>query len=175
MRFWAKLAGVAFMAIVAGAISADDKKSDDDKKFTDTKFVDTVSSSGRVEVAVAKIAQVRAANPEVRKFAAKLEEDHTKANNDFLIIVSDNRIPVPESPLPEHEKMLMHFHGDSIKDFDKEYVKQMIESHEKSVKLFTQASKEAKNEQLKKFAEKTLPVIKEHLEMAKKLNDKVGK
>ena len=167
MRIHCLFAGVFVVAMTTSIANAEDKKP------IDNDFVDKVSSSGRVEVELAKIAQVRATNDEVRKFAAKLHEDHSKANNDLLIIVSDERIPIPEKPLPEHEKHLQHLTSEKVKDFDKEYMKMMVESHEKSVELFTKASKEAKNEKVKKFAEKTLPVIKEHLSMAKKINEKM--
>jgi putative membrane protein len=168
MRFWGKLAGVACVAILTGNVYADDKK------LTDNDFVDKVSSSGRVEIALARVAQVRATSEEVRKFAAKMEEDHGKLNNDLILIVSEHRIAIPERPLPEHEKHLMHFQSNEVKDFNKEYMKLMVDNHEKSVKMFTAASKELKNEALKKFAEKYLPVIKEHLTMAKKVNDQLA-
>lgn len=168
MRIRYALAGVFSLALTVVVANADDKK-----KPMDNDFVDKVSSSGRVEVELAKIAMTRATHEEVRKFAAKLAEDHSKANNDLLIVVSDERIPIPEQPLPEHVKHLQHFAGNQVKDFDKEYMKMMVENHEKSVELFTKASKECKNEKVKKFAEKTLPTIKEHLTMAKKIKDEM--
>ena len=62
MRIKCLLAGVFFIAVTTTANS--DHKNDND-------FVDKVSSSGRVEVEIAKIAQVRAASDDVRKFAPK--------------------------------------------------------------------------------------------------------
>ena len=60
-------------------------------------------------------------------------------------------------------------------DFDKMFVKHMIDDHEKDVKLFTQAGRELKNEKLKDFAEKTLPALKDHLDMAKKIHERLDK
>jgi putative membrane protein len=51
----------------------------------------------------------------------------------------------------------------------------MVESHTKGVDLFTRASTELKNEQLRGFAAKTLPTIKEHLDMAKRLQGEIGR
>lgn len=167
MRLFGKLAAIACLAILAGRASADDEK----KKFDDSVFVDKASTSGRAEVAAGKIAVTRAQSEEVRKFASKMVEDHGKANNELLIIVSDARIAIPDKLTPEQEKMLMHFQDSTLKNFDKEYMQHMVKNHEKSVELFTKASKECKNEKLKAFAEKTLPTIKEHLSMAKKIND----
>lgn len=80
---------------------------------------------------------------------------------------------LPDKSLPEHEKALKHLQSD-VKSFDREYIKHMVDGHTKSVELFTRASKECKNEQLRAFAEKTLPTIKEHLEKAKKLHERLG-
>jgi len=60
-------------------------------------------------------------------------------------------------------------------DFDKMYIKHMVEDHEKDVKEFTRAARECKNAKLKEFAEKTLPTIKDHLDMAKKINDRLDR
>jgi len=171
MRFVGKLAGIACLALLAGRAGADDKSTDKSGEFSDSIFVDHASTAGRAEVAGGKIAMMRARNEDVKKFGARMVEDHTKANNELLTIVSDARIAIPEKLMPEQEKMLMHLGGNDIKDFDKEYMSHMVKDHEKAVDLFTKASKECKNEKLKAFATKTLPVIKEHLTMAKKIND----
>jgi putative membrane protein len=42
----------------------------------------------------------------------------------------------------------------------------MVDDHEKAVKLFRQESDSAQNAQLKKFAQKTLPIIEQHQKMA---------
>ena len=44
------------------------------------------------------------------------------------------------------------------------------EAHEDTVKLFEEASREAKDPEVKAWATKTLPGLKHHLEMAKALN-----
>lgn len=168
MRLLGKLAAIACFAVLVGRAGADDDKS---TKFDDSTFVDKASTAGRMEVAAGKVAMTRARHDDVKKFAARMVEDHTKANSELLTIVSDARIAIPEKLTPEQEKMLMHLSADTTKDFDKEYMKHMVEDHEKAVELFTKASKEVKNEKLKAFAEKTLPTIKEHLEMSKKIND----
>ncbi len=45
----------------------------------------------------------------------------------------------------------------------------MVADHQKAVALFTKESTNGKDPELKAFATKTLPTLKEHLEMAKKL------
>ena len=47
--------------------------------------------------------------------------------------------------------------------------------HKKAVKAFEKAANEAKDADVKAFAAKTLPTLKEHLSMAEDLQKKVGK
>jgi putative membrane protein len=152
----------------------DDKRSDD-KKFTDTHFVDHAYTSGQNEVIMNRMALQRSQNEDVRKFAQKLIEDHSKANQELTLIVSESRIAVPDRPLPEQEKDMRHLSSNEVKNFDKEFMDHMVMSHEKGIKLFEQGSKELKNEKLKEFATKTLPTLKEHLKLAKETRDKVAK
>ena len=78
----------------------------------------------------------------------------------------------PEPEQQKHVDMIRDYTG---ADFDKMFVKHMIDDHEKDIKLFTRAAKELQNEKLKDFAEKTLPGLKEHQDMAKKIHERLDK
>jgi len=67
------------------------------------------------------------------------------------------------------QKHQSHIHQLSAKsgpEFDQAFVKHALKDHKKDISKFEKAAAEAKDEQLKAFAEKTLPVLKEHLQMA---------
>jgi putative membrane protein len=60
--------------------------------------------------------------------------------------------------------------------FDKSYATHIgIAAHEQAVKLFEDAAEDAQNADIKKFAADTLPVLKKHLEEAKRIDAKVNK
>jgi putative membrane protein len=175
MRTWIKLAALAAFVALAGTGRADDTTKAEGKGLTDAQFVMKAASGGMAEVAMGKLGQEMGRSEDVKKFGARMVTDHTKANQELMQIVADLKLTAPEKPLPEHEKHLKDLAGGKAADFDKEYMHHMVMSHEEAVKLFTRASKELKNEKLRAFAEKTLPVIKEHLAMAKEIHEKVGK
>jgi putative membrane protein len=56
-------------------------------------------------------------------------------------------------------------------DFDREYLKQIIDCHDKAVTLFEREAKTGTNADLKMVAGGTLPKIKEHLKEARALRD----
>jgi putative membrane protein len=58
-------------------------------------------------------------------------------------------------------------------DFDKSYIEDMVKYHEKDIKLFEDASKNLKDTELKAFVDKTLPTLRNHLDHAKSVKDKL--
>jgi putative membrane protein len=174
--FQCTLAVVAGMVLSVGA-TAEDKKDTakkDDKPFTDAEFVKKAASSGMHEVELGKLASSQGKSDEVKKFGQKMVDDHMKANEELKAAAKKASMEVPAKMEEEHQKHVEMLKGMKGDEFDRAYMKHMVESHGKSVALFTQASKEAKDAGLKDFATKTLPVVQGHLDMAKKM-DKGGK
>jgi putative membrane protein len=165
-----KMSLFAAAALFVSVLSAraDDKKPAD-QPFDDALFVKMAASDGLHEVELGKIGAAQAKSAEVKKFAETMVKDHTKANEELKTAAKAANLAVPEKIDAKHQKHIDTFKNYKGADFDTAYVKHMVEDHTEAVELFTRASKEAKNPQLKDFATKTLPVIQAHLEQAKKL------
>jgi len=146
----------------------------EEKALTDSHFVDHAYTAGQNEVLLARLALQRSRNEEVRKFATKMIEDHGKCGNELTILVSEQRIAVPDRPLPEQEKELRRVYEVAGADFDRVYMEHEVKGHEHALKLFERASKELKNEKFKAYAEKNLTTLKEHQKLAKETLAKVG-
>ena len=121
------------------------------------------------EVELGKIVAAAAKSDDVKKFAEQMVKDHTKANEELKTAAKAANIAVPEKIDAKHQKHLDMFKDYKGTDFDQDYMKHMVTDHTEAVALFTRASKEAKNKELKDFATKTLPTVQAHLEEAKKL------
>ena len=165
------LAGLALLTGLLAA-QAQDRKSEDTRPFDDQEFVKTAASAGMHEVELSKLAVTKARSDEVKKFAQKMVDDHSKANEELKAAAKQASLTVPDKMLDKHQKHVDEFKEYKGDNFDADYIKHTLKDHEESVALFGRAEKEAKNAQIKAFATKTLPVIKEHLEMAKKLQDR---
>jgi putative membrane protein len=59
--------------------------------------------------------------------------------------------------------------------FDRAYVDDQIRDHDKTIALFEREVKSGKDPELKAFAEKTLPTLKEHRSMVQELKTKLAK
>lgn len=159
------------LALLAGALGAraEDKKPTE-QPFDDTTFVKMAASDGMHEVELGKIGAAQAKNDDVKKFAEMMVKDHSKANEELKAAAKAANIGVPDKIDDKHQKHIDAFKDYKGSDFDGDYIKHMVADHTEAVALFTRASKELKDKELRDFATKTLPVIQGHLEQAKKLN-----
>ncbi|MBX9622543.1 MAG: DUF4142 domain-containing protein [Gemmataceae bacterium] len=153
------------------ALSADDTDPPAGKgKFktvTDAEFVKMAASGGMFEVKSSEVAKDQSRSADVKKFAEQMITDHTKANKELMAAAKKAGVEVPTKLTDEHAKLLDKVKGARGSDFDKTYWMTQKTSHEEAVALFEAASKSLKNEELKAFATKTLPVVKEHYDHLK--------
>jgi putative membrane protein len=155
----------------AGTRNAETRK-DDRLDRGDRKFVEKAVAGGMFEVQVAQLAANKARDPNVKSFASMLVDHHTAANNELLQLSNMKGIEVAAAPPRGLRKKIEHLGKKSGSAFDKEFIKEVgVKDHEKNIKLFEKASKDLKDAQLKAFVDKTLPVLRQHLQAAQALRD----
>jgi len=147
----------------------------DSDKFSDQHFVKHASGDGLAEVNLGRLAEQRAANPQVKQFAARMVRDHNQANQQLLQMANQQGFRPASTMDEQHTKLMEKLGKMQGSDFDSAYMKHQVEDHEQAVKLFEKASKEAKDQSLRNFAAQTLPVLREHLQMAKSIAGNQGK
>jgi putative membrane protein len=156
------------VAAFSPAFAAEEKKSD---KASDSEsmFMMTAADGGMTEVELGKIAEKNGQKDDVKKFGSQMVKDHGKANEDLISVAAKMKVALPNKVTPKHQAKIDEMSKMSGDAFDTRYVKAMVMDHEKTVADFEKASGTVKNADLKKFIDNTLPVIKGHLEMARKM------
>jgi putative membrane protein len=132
----------------------------------DRKFVEKAAMDGMAEVEMGKLAASKATNDQVKQFAQRMVTDHGKANDELKTVAGSKGIQVPASVDKKHQKDMDEMQKKDAKKFDHEYMEMMVKEHKKDVSEFEKQSKSAKDPDIKAFATKTLPTLKEHLQMA---------
>ena len=151
-----------------GAASASGQQTDT------TSFAVMAASGGMMEVTLGNLAQQKGANADVKKFGQQMVTDHGKANAELKTIAASKNMMLPTAPLPKHQKHIVHLGSLSGAEFDKAYMDMMVNDHQEDVTLFqTTANDNNQEADLKAFAQKTLPVLKTHLQMAQQTQAKV--
>jgi putative membrane protein len=133
----------------------------------DRRFMERAAEGGMAEVALGKVARERATDPQVKAFAQRMEEDHGKANQELMQLAGTKGVELPKEPersaKRDAERMSAMKPGP---DFDRAYMKHMVDDHKKTVTEFGKASREARDPEVKAFATKQLPTLENHLELA---------
>jgi len=140
----------------------------------DLAFMNDAAAGGMAEVELGKLAASKAQNAEVKAFAQKMIDDHSKAGEDLKNLAAQKKVTLPPDVLPTHKEVMNKLSKLSGADFDREYVKAMVEAHEKDVTAFNSVANTATDADVKAFAAKTLPTLKMHLEMIKEMAAKMG-
>jgi len=137
----------------------------------DAKFVVDAGNGGMTEVELSKLAQQKATNAKAKEYADMMVMDHSKANDELKALAKAKNVTLPDSLNADSKKMWDDLNTKTGKDFDKAYVSTMVSEHKKTVSMFENASKDLKDAELKAFVDKTLPVLKGHLDKITAIND----
>jgi putative membrane protein len=138
---------------------------------SDRKFAMTAAMGGMAEVETARLALTKASSDAVKQYAQKMIDDHTAANAELMGIASSKGITLPSAPDAKHRAMMAKMERLSGEAFDREYVMMAgHKDHQKMEKLFRDESMRGRDADLKAFAAKTLPVVQQHLQMARELH-----
>jgi putative membrane protein len=101
-------------------------------------------------------------------------DDHSKAGEELKELASSKGWTVPTDMGSKHRATITKLTNASDANFDREYMHEMVMDHDHDVKLFQHYASSGNDAELKAWAQKTLPTLQEHQQMAKTTAGKVG-
>lgn len=140
---------------------------------TDTAFANKAAVSGMAEVALGQMAAEKGASAEVKNFGNMMVKDHGAANEELKSIAQKKNMALPSGLDAEHQAKSDSLSKLTGKDFDKAYVKVMIDGHHKTLAIMNNEASGGQDVDLKAFAKKTAPVVQHHLEEIMKIQASV--
>jgi len=144
-----------------------------DKMGSDQEWVMNVARDGLAEVELGRLASEKASSEQVKEFAKKMVDDHSKANDELKSIASTKNITLPSDTDSKHKATIDRLSKMSGEAFDRAFAQDMLSNHKKAVSAFRSESKSGKDPEVKAFAAKTLPTLEGHLKQAEDLNKSV--
>lgn len=136
----------------------------------DLEFMKEAARGGVAEVKMGELGQSNGESQQVKEFAKKLVDDHTKANDELKQLAKKKEVTLPDAMNEQQKAMIQHLSSLKGREFDSAFKQHAVEDHQKDIEKFKTASEKAKDAELKAFASKTLPVLQQHLDLAKQLN-----
>jgi putative membrane protein len=181
---------IPFLLLFAVACGNDDEEKDsvemakEENKVQDSSRADSpgeltpehnfmveAASGGMMEVQLGQYAATNAASAAVKQFGQMMVNEHKKSDSILSAIAQVKNIAIPNVPGEKHQAHINDLTKKKGAEFDKDYMKMMVEDHEADIKKFEEISKDAKDEDIRNFATNTLPVLRKHLAQAKKIKD----
>jgi putative membrane protein len=138
----------------------------------DKDWIEDQLEDGRAEIQLAQLASERATNPQVKQFAQMMVKDHQAAADDLKQAASAANVQInPAMELDnDHKDLQEDLSKLSGRDFDRKYIDAMVDEHQEAVNELEKKG-DADNMQVRQWATKTLPKVRQHLDQAKQIQD----
>jgi putative membrane protein len=131
----------------------------------DVNFIQKAAGGGQQEVENGKMAEKQGQSADVKRIGARMVADHTKAHTELVALanrkgVSFNTKSVRAQNIP-------------TTGFDRQYLMLLEEDHKNVIAEFEKEAKSGDDADVKAWAAKTLPTLKEHLAMVKEAEKRI--
>ncbi|HEU5305231.1 MAG TPA: DUF4142 domain-containing protein [Gemmatimonadales bacterium] len=148
-------------------------------RLTDANIVALLDEANAADSTAGALAAKKATNAEVKAFAKLMMGEHHALRAQGQQLAKKLQVtpePPADDPVQTAAKAEMAALESAPKgvQFDRTYIDQEVAIHKALLDLAKQAHGQAQNEELKKLIEQAQPVIEKHLDMAEKLQQKLG-
>jgi putative membrane protein len=140
----------------------------------DKSFIDNVARDGQGEVAIAQLAEQKGSSPAVKQLAQRLVADHTKANQQLQQIAEQEGVTPPKGMSQEQSDTRAKLEKLNGAAFDRAFLQGQVQDHQKDVQYFQREANTLQDPKLKSFAQQTLPVLQQHLQMAQQAESQLS-
>jgi putative membrane protein len=155
-------------AVPGSQSPANKKQAAGTDRNTDAQFATSVAQANMAEVALGKLAQEKSQRDDIKKFAQKMVDEHTKAQQDLEGIASKNNLTLPKDLSAQQKTQLDRLSKLSGPEFDRAYARLMVMDHTRvSNALQHESQKVSANADLKDYATRMYPGVSDHLTIAK--------
>jgi len=133
----------------------------------DSLFAMAAADGGLSEVTIAELGTQKATDPELKRFSQQMIDEHTRMGQEMRSLLAQKGMRVPEMVDVRAQFCGDNLAGLSGADFDRCYAKAQCTAHMEAVEVFTAEAERGQDPEIKAWAARTLPHIKEHLAMIK--------
>jgi putative membrane protein len=157
-----QLCCAAAILLISGAALAD----------TPRQFIRKAIEGDNSEIMLGKLAADQATTPGVKDFGRMLQDDHSKAKGEAVAVARRLGVRPSSATAPEARQERQKLSAMRGVDFDREFVRYMVEDHQKDVSDFKKEADEH-HSPTSELASRQLPTLQKHLETAQSLNKDV--
>jgi putative membrane protein len=138
------------------------------------EFLKEAAQANQTEIAMANVAESKTQNSAVKDLARMMRTDHQQNYAQLQTIAGAHGITLESAPDWMNQREINRLQKANDADFDKEYTKVMLKDHVKCLKRFDKAASEIEVQDVKQYAQSTLPALRSHLQHSEDAARAVG-
>ena len=132
----------------------------------DGDFLKMAAQTDLAEIKLGQLAQDHSASETIKKYGQRIMTDHAKMNQELMQIAKSQGTKLPDKLDMKHQELIDKLSKVKGAEFDRAYAKDLIKGHQEAIMKFEMEAKSGQNPELKTWAEKWLPALREHLKLA---------
>jgi putative membrane protein len=132
----------------------------------DRTFATKAAQGGLAEVTLGQLAEQKGASPQIKQFGERMVTDHSQANQELQQIAQQENLSLPKQLDSKDRATEQRLRGMNGTAFDSAYSQDMVADHKQDIADFRKEAQSGQDPALKGFAQKYLPVLEQHLQMA---------
>jgi putative membrane protein len=136
------------------------------KMNADQHFIKEAAADNQFEIQVSQVVEKQAQDSQVKQLAQRLIRDHQQAQEQLQEVAKGMNVqwsPQLEQWQQDKLQAMQQKHG---KHLEMHYVFGQVGDHTSDLLKYQYEASHGENAQVKQFAEKTIPILQSHLEMA---------
>lgn len=134
---------------------------------SDERMLKQLAQAHLSEIALGKLAQDKAQSDEVKSYAKKMVDDHTKAQDELQQLAQSKGVTLPTEPDRQHQSLEKKLSGLSGDKFDRQYMQhEGTRAHRETHRLLERINAKAEDTELKSHASKVISTVESHQQMA---------
>lgn len=142
----------------------------------DRTWLNNQLAGGDVEVRLGRLAQERGGSADVRAFGAMMVEKHTMAGTALKRVAGRHDVTADESRAGEGREDFERLSRLAGREFDRAYLDLVIETRQDAADaLEDKAGDTDEHADVREWAARTLPGVRQHLERAKTLRERLDR
>lgn len=140
----------------------------------DSAFIVSINASDSAELRLARLAETKATDNQVKVFARRLMEEHGALEKEWRGLSTRSGLPAAFSLNPRQQRQIHWLEGLSGAEFDRAYASTMVQSHQENLNSLQTRGGSARSAEVRQLVNRTIPAVQGHLTMAQELSTRLG-
>lgn len=137
------------------------------------KFLVEALQDSLAEIELCEMALQKTADDDVKRFAQTMIDQHSEMGRQIEQLAASKHAPLPKDEGSKRKATLATLSKLSGAEFDRRFIEHNVKDHQDDVETFNRQAQQLDDKELKAFAQQGAQMLQQHLDMAKRIQQKL--